>query len=37
MTKFELPDDQLLSTVSEVVDLYDQAQDSVYKLMAAVR
>lgn len=36
MTKFELPEDQLLSTVKEVVDLYDQAMDSVYKLMAAV-
>lgn len=35
MTKFELPDGELLQTVREVIQLYDQAQNSVFKLMAS--
>lgn len=35
MTKFELPDVELLHTVKEVIQLYDQAQNSVFKLMAS--
>lgn len=35
MTRFELPDDELLQTVREVIQLYDQAQNSVFKLMAS--
>lgn len=36
MTRFELPDAELLSTVKEVISLYNQAQTSVFKLMASV-
>lgn len=35
MTRFELPDVELLHTVKEVIQLYDQAQNSVFKLMAS--
>ncbi|KAI9715927.1 MAG: hypothetical protein M1828_000554 [Chrysothrix sp. TS-e1954] len=35
MTRFELPDEQLFQTVKEVIQLYDQAQNSVFKLMAS--
>lgn len=35
MTRFELPDIELLQTVKEVIQLYDQAQNSVFKLMAS--
>ena len=35
MTRFELPDIELLQTVKEVIQLYDQAQSSVFKLMAS--
>ncbi|KAL9057011.1 MAG: hypothetical protein Q9162_002559 [Coniocarpon cinnabarinum] len=35
MTRFELPDIELLQTVKEVIQLYDQAQTSVFKLMAS--
>lgn len=36
MTRFELPDTELLSTANDIVQLYDQAQSSVFKLMASV-
>lgn len=36
MTRFELPDAELHHTVEEVIGLYDQAQSSVFKLMASV-
>ena len=36
MTRFELPDTELTPTVREVINLYDQAQNSVFKLMASV-
>lgn len=36
MTRFELPDTALLTTVKEVIALYNQAQSSVFKLMASV-
>jgi len=35
MTRFELPDNQLLTTADDIVKLYDQAQTSVFKLMSA--
>ena len=35
MTRFELPDIELLQTVKDVIQLYDQAQNSVFKLMAS--
>ena len=35
MTRFELPDTQLLATANDIVQLYDQAQTSVFKLMSA--
>ncbi|KAI9657555.1 MAG: hypothetical protein M1831_004171 [Alyxoria varia] len=35
MTRFELPDTELTPTVREVINLYDQAQNSVFKLMAS--
>ena len=35
MTRFELPDIELLQTVKEVIRLYDEAQNSVFKLMAS--
>jgi len=35
MTRFELPDNQLLATANDIVQLYDQAQTSVFKLMSA--
>jgi len=37
MTKFELPDTALLQAVDSVVQLFDQAKGSVFKLMASVR
>lgn len=37
MTRFELPDTELLTTANDIVQLYDQAQGSVFKLMASVR
>lgn len=36
MTRFELPDTELLTTANDIVQLYDQAQQSVFKLMASV-
>ena len=35
MTRFELPDSQLLATANDIVQLYDQAQTSVFKLMSS--
>ena len=35
MTRFELPDSQLLATANDIVQLFDQAQTSVFKLMSA--
>jgi hypothetical protein len=35
MTRYELPDSQLLETANHIIELYDQAQTSVFKLMSS--
>lgn len=35
MTRYELPDSQLLETANHIIELYDQAQTSCFKLMSS--